>query len=275
MGIHGKKDFLRKASVAGRFYPGSRAALARAVSSLMPDDPDRRDAIAVIAPHAGFVYSGATAGRVLSSINIPDRVVLMGPNHTGMGPAASVMPSGAWEMPTGVVEVDEALAAGILASSPLFKADFEAHLVEHSLEVMLPFVHALNPSARIVPVTVMRADRAECEKMGQAIAGVISAASGPVLILVSSDMNHYESEGTTRAKDARAIEKITALDAQGLLEVTDRQDITMCGVMPAAIAIYAARLLGASRGRLAAYTTSAEASGDTNAVVGYAGVVID
>lgn len=267
------KEYRRKACVAGRFYPGSKKALSNEVSSYMEASP-RADAVAVVSPHAGYMYSGAVAGRVLSSVNIPDRVILLGPNHTGMGTPASVMPSGRWEIPTGEVEVDEALAALVLASSPLFQADFEAHLMEHSLEVMLPFIHAANPSARIVPITIMQADDKECEEMGKALAGVISSAGGKTLMLVSSDMNHYEPDSVTRVKDKLAIERITRLDAKGLLDVADRQDITMCGVIPTAMAIYAAKTLGAKEGRLVGYATSGEVNGDMNAVVGYAGIVI-
>lgn len=274
MTILGKKEFLRKACVAGRFYPASPAALAGMVSSFLENSP-KCDAKAVICPHAGYMYSGATAGRVLSSVNIPDRVILLGPNHTGMGTPASVMPSGRWEIPTGEVEVDGELSSLVLASSSLFQSDFEAHLMEHSLEVMLPFIHAMNPKAKIVPVTIMQADEEECEEMGKALAGVISSVKDRVLILVSSDMNHYEPESVTKVKDRLAIERMAALDAKGLLDVAERQDITMCGVIPAAIAIYAAKMLGAKEGRLVSYTTSGEVNGDLSAVVGYAGVVID
>lgn len=274
MSIIDKKEFVRKSCVAGRFYPASKAALGEMVSTFM-DAGAKQDALAVIAPHAGYVYSGPTAGRVLSSINIPDRIILLGPNHTGMGTPASVMPSGVWESPGGPVEVDDELASMVLASSPLFHSDVTAHLMEHSLEVMLPFVHAANPSARIVPVTIMQADLKECEEMGKALAKVVSSVKDKTLILVSSDMNHYEPENVTRAKDKSAIEKVTALDAKGLLDVADKLDITMCGIIPTAIAICAAKALGATTGRLVSYTTSGEVNGELNSVVGYAGIIID
>lgn len=267
------KKFIRKPCVAGRFYPGTKAGLDESVSAFLVDAP-KEDAKVLISPHAGYMYSGATAGAVFSSANIPDRVILLGPNHTGAGPDASVMPSGSWEIPTGRVEVDEELASQVIASSPLFMSDFEAHVMEHSLEVQLPFVHRINPSAKIVPITVMRANKKECELMGRALARVVTGAKGKTLILVSSDMNHYEPDGVTRKKDLLAIEKMTALDAKGLLEVTGKKDITMCGVLPAAIAIYAAKALGAKSGRLVSHTTSGEASGDMASVVGYAGLII-
>lgn len=268
-----RKELLRKPCVAGRFYPGTRAGLDESVDAFLIDAP-KVEAKVLISPHAGYMYSGKTAGMAFSSVNIPDRVILIGPNHTGAGPNASVMASGAWDIPTGRVEVDEELASEVLASSHLFHSDREAHENEHSLEVQLPFIHRLNPLARIVPITVMSANAKECEEMGKALASVVSKAKGATLIIVSSDMNHYENDGVTRAKDSLAIERITALDARGLLEVTAKNDITMCGVLPAAIAILAAKALGAKAGRLISHTTSGEASGDMDEVVGYAGIVI-
>lgn len=267
------KKFIRKPCVAGRFYPGTKTGLEESVEAFLVDAP-KVDAVVLITPHAGYMYSGATAGAVFSSADIPDRVLLLGPNHTGVGPDASVMPSGSWEIPTGRVEVDEELASTVIASSPLFKSDFEAHEMEHSLEVQLPFIHRVNPSAKIVPITIMRASAKECAEMGRALAGVVTRATGKTLIVVSSDMNHYESDAVTREKDLLAIEKMTALDAKGLLDVTGKEDITMCGVLPAAIAIFAAIALGAKSGRLVSHTTSGEASGDMASVVGYAGLII-
>jgi len=268
-----KKEFIRKPCVAGRFYPGSKAGLEKSVASYLVDTP-KEDALVLICPHAGYMYSGKTAGQAFSSVNIPGRVILIGPNHTGEGPYVSVMASGTWEIPTGQVEIDEELASEVLSSSPLFQRDSAAHENEHSLEVQLPFIRAINPSAKIVPITVMRAGRSECEEMGKALARVISKTRGQTLLLVSSDMNHYEPDEVTRAKDSLAIEKIKALDARGLLEVTGKEDITMCGVLPATIAIFAAKALGARSARLISHTTSGDASGDMHSVVGYAAVVI-
>jgi hypothetical protein len=267
------KKFIRKPCVAGRFYPGTKTGLEESVEAFLVDAP-KEDAVVLISPHAGYMYSGATAGAAFSSANIPERVILLGPNHTGVGPDASVMPSGSWEIPTGRVDVDEELASMVIEASTLFMSDFEAHEMEHSLEVQLPFIHKVNPSAKIVPITVMRASAKECELMARALARVVSGAKGKTLILVSSDMNHYEPDEVTREKDLLAIEKMTALDAKGLLEVTGKKGITMCGVLPAAIAIFAAKALGARSGRLISHTTSGEASGDMASVVGYAGLII-
>lgn len=263
----------RKPCVAGRFYPDDPALLKSAVEKFLVKS-DKERAIAVIAPHAGYVYSGAVAGQVYSSVIIPDTVVLIGPNHTGLGERAAIMPNGSWETPLGSVKVDTELAGAVIESSGLFSADSAAHLMEHSLEVQLPFIHTLNKKASIVPVTVMQASADECAEMGASIAKAISESGKEVLIAVSSDMNHYETEARTREKDRLAIDEVLKLDPAGLLRVAAKKSISMCGVIPAAIALTAAKRLGAKSAKVVKYSTSGEVSGDFKQVVGYAGIII-
>jgi len=265
---------MRRPCVAGRFYPGDRAELVATVKGYLLSRT-RKKAIAVIVPHAGYIYSGAVAGAAYSETVIPDDIILIGPNHTGLGEPASVMENGSWETPLGSVEVNSRLAGLIIDSDAGFTADEEAHTHEHSLEVQLPFIQTLNPEASIVPVTVMHASKTGCVAMGKAIARAIKAWGKDVLIVVSSDMNHYEPDATTREKDKFAIDEVLALEPGRLLDVAARKGITMCGVMPAAIAITAARELGAEKTRLVSYATSGEASGDFAQVVGYAGIIIN
>ncbi|OGQ59356.1 MAG: AmmeMemoRadiSam system protein B [Deltaproteobacteria bacterium RIFCSPLOWO2_02_FULL_53_8] len=265
---------VRRPCVAGRFYPQESETLRGEVSAFLDTGAQAQAATAIMSPHAGYVYSGGVAGAVFSSVVIPDTVVLIGPNHTGLGENAAVMPKGSWQMPFGSMRVNEELAGALVDSSALFAADNAAHLMEHSLEVQLPFLYQLNSSVSIVPVTVMRADIAECEEMGMALAKAVAGCGRDVLIVISSDMTHYESERSAKAKDKLAIARICALDGQGLLDVAEKKDITMCGVIPAVIAIFAAKKLGAKHGRLVRYATSGEVSGDFTQVVGYAGIVI-
>ncbi|MBI5562603.1 MAG: AmmeMemoRadiSam system protein B [Deltaproteobacteria bacterium] len=265
---------VRKPCVAGRFYPQEAAALRENVSQLLANGGTKEKAVAVMAPHAGYVYSGAVAGAVYATVSVPDAVILIGPNHTGLGENAAVMPDGVWRTPLGGAPVNEELAGLCLDSSPLFKGDCSAHLMEHSLEVQLPFIQLLNGSASIVPITVMTADAGDCEEMGAAIASAITAYGKDALIVISSDMNHYEPDKVTRAKDKLAIARVLALDAAGLLLVAGKKDITMCGIIPAAIAIFASKRLGAREAHLVRYATSGEAFGDFSQVVGYAGVMI-
>jgi len=271
---------VRKPCVAGAFYPGEPEALKDEVARfLVPpaefEGAGRTKARALIAPHAGYVYSGHVAGAVYSVAEIPDNVILLGPNHTGMGAAVSVMAQGSWVLPSGTSGINERLAGLILQSSPLFTEDMAAHLREHSLEVQLPFIQAVNPGAEIVPITVMDAGTEEIREMGESLARVIAGFGPDVLLAVSSDMNHYEPDDETRRKDRMAIDMVTALDPVGLLEVTGTEGITMCGVLPAAIALTAAKALGAERARLVKYATSGDTSGDYSQVVGYAGFIIE
>lgn len=264
---------IRKAVVAGHFYPGTPSAVRSAVSGFLKKTA-REKGIAVIVPHAGYIYSGSVAGSVYSSVTIPDTLVLIGPNHTGRGKVASIMDEGSWEMPLGAMEINQELSRLILKANPRFSSDRAAHALEHSLEVQLPFIYSINKGSTIVPLTVMQTGLEECTDMGLAIAKAIKAYGEEVLMVVSSDMNHYESDAKTREKDRLAIDMIKALDAKGLLDVTLREDITMCGVIPAVISIIAAKELGATSAELIKYSTSGEANGDFRQVVGYAGMVI-
>lgn len=265
---------LRKPCVAGRFYPASPASLKADVDGYLVAGSAREKAVALIAPHAGYMFSGHVAGAVYSEAIIPDNIVLIGPNHTGLGADVALMPIGAWETPLGDVGVNEDLASLILDASPLFKSDSAAHLMEHSLEVQLPFIKTLNKKASIVPITVMRAGIDECAELGASIARAVTSYAKDTLIVVSSDMNHYEPDKKTRIKDSMAIDRVLALDPAGLYKVTQDKDITMCGVIPAVIALHASKKLGAKKGRLVKYATSGERGGGMEQVVGYAGIVI-
>jgi AmmeMemoRadiSam system protein B len=265
---------LRKPAVAGQFYPSNpdrlRDFLAEATRS--PTEP--APAIGVVCPHAGYVYSGRVAGAVFGRVQVPDAVILLGPNHTGMGTPASIVSRGAWATPLGPAAIHEELADAVKSANPLFEEDSLAHAHEHSLEVQVPFLLHRNPSARIVPIAFMLRAFAEVEEAGEAVAAALGAFSGPVLMVASSDMTHYERHEQAKEKDAKAIEKVLQLDPRGLLDTTKRFGITMCGVIPTAVLLIAARRLGATQGELVTYATSGEASGDYQSVVGYAGMII-
>ncbi|HXW17053.1 MAG TPA: AmmeMemoRadiSam system protein B [Candidatus Acidoferrales bacterium] len=265
---------LRPAAVAGRFYPGDPAELRRAVQEYAGGAADKSPAIACIVPHAGYIYSGAVAGQVYRSLKIPRRVLLLGPRHFPRGEALAILSEGAWKTPLGDAKIDERLAAEIKRAFPLLREDEVAHSAEHSLEVQLPFLQTLCGDFEFVPV-VLGTDRLETlEALGSAIAKVVAAQRDPVLIVTSSDMNHYENDAITRVKDRLAIDKILALDPRGLHEVVREKGISMCGYAPTVAMLVAARELGAKRAELIAYSTSAEVSGDRDWVVGYAGVIV-
>jgi AmmeMemoRadiSam system protein B len=275
--------YYRGAAVAGAFYPATAAKVTAEAARLVAPDPVRpgaaprspAPAVAVMSPHAGWMYSGALAGRLFARVDVPERVVVMAPNHTGRGARASVWPDGEWRQPGADVPVDEAFARALLAAAPLLEEDREAHVDEHAIEVLLPLLAARQPALRIAPIVLGGLSFAECEVVAAGIARAIGEAGGPTLIVASSDMNHYLPDDLTRALDDRALEPLLALDARGLWDTVRDNHITMCGYIPTTIAVLAARALGATRATLVGHTTSADAGSDPKRVVGYAAVTIE
>ncbi len=264
---------VRQPAVAGQFYPGSRAGLDQAVRNMTGPGPTR-PALGVLVPHAGYMYSGRVAGAVYGSVDLPDTFVIMGPNHTGLGPPASVMTSGMWEMPGGGVVIDATLAAVIVSHSRLLTPDESAHAFEHSIEVQLPFLQVLVGKVKIVPICLMTTTAEQCRDVGMAIAAAVREAAGPVLVVASSDMSHYESQDVAEQKDRLALDRVLGLDPEGLIGAVHGQHISMCGFAPAAAMLYAAGELGATKADLIRYETSGDVTGDYRQVVGYAGVVV-
>lgn len=265
----------RKPVVAGQFYPGSKSSLKSEIERFLKIDAKPRKAIAAVAPHAGYVYSGAVAGKVFASVIVPKRCIVLSPNHTGMGARAAVWAHGSWQIPTGLIPVDEALAKKLLTVTPELTEDTTAHISEHSLEVELPFLLARQPDLTITPICIGRASIDVCRNIGEAIADVIKSENDYILIVASTDMNHYEDQKHTEEKDGMAIKRVETLDAEGLIRTCAQHRISMCGVLPTAIAIFAAKKIGATKATLVQHATSGDISGDYNAVVGYAGFVIE
>ncbi len=266
---------LRHPAVAGRFYPSDPEDLRAETQSYLSQSQHKPiRAIGCIAPHAGYVYSGHVAGAVFAKVEIPERCVVLCPNHTGMGVPLAILSAGAWETPLGDVPIDSQLAESLKRQFPALEEDAAAHRAEHAAEVELPFLQLRQPKLRFVPIAVGTGRFEILEKLGDALADVIAGESSPTLIVASSDMNHYESDAVTRVKDQSAIERILSLDPQGLHHVVTQQNITMCGFGPAIVMLTAARKLGAKSAELVKYATSGDISGDRAMVVGYAGIVV-
>lgn len=269
---------LRHPAVAGRFYPGHpddlRSEASNYLSQVIATGTDVRRAIGCIAPHAGYMYSGHVAGAVFAHIEIPELCVVLCPNHTGMGRALAVMSEGAWETPLGEVLIDANFASKLKLRFPALHEDSAAHRAEHAAEVELPFLQLRQPKLRFVPIAIGTGQFEVLEALGLALGDEISGYSETVLIVASSDMNHYESDAVTRVKDHRAIELILTLDPRGLYDVVTQQDVSMCGFGPAVVMLTAARRLGAKSAELVKYATSGDISGDRDLVVGYAGIVV-
>jgi AmmeMemoRadiSam system protein B len=267
---------LRPPAVAGRFYPDDPVELEATVRRLLDGKGPPAAHVAVLAPHAGYVYSGGVAGAVFGATEVPARVVVMAPNHTGRGARAALWARGAFSLPGDALAVDEELGARWRdAAGGLIEEDHDAHRFEHALEVELPFLRARRPDVRITPAILGDLDADECDQIGRALAAAVAALDEPVLVVASSDMNHYLPDDVTRQRDRRALAPLLALDAQGLFRRVRDEDHSMCGVLPATAMLSYAQARGATRADLVAYATSAEAFGDTTRVVGYAGVVID
>jgi len=268
---------VRQPVVAGRFYPADADALARETAGYLAqaDAPSERSTLLAMAPHAGAVYSGSVAGRTLGAARLAGTLLLLGPNHTGRGARLAVWPDGIWRIPGQDVPVDDALAAALLAAAPQLVPDREAHLGEHSLEVLLPFLRQVRPDCRIVPVAVADPDVTVLAAAAAAMAGVLAGWPQPVSVVVSSDMSHYVSHKTATKLDSLALARALDLDPEGLCRVVREAGISMCGVLPMALGLFLVLALGASSARLAAYATSGEVSGDYDQVVGYAGVLVE
>ncbi len=261
--------------MAGRFYPGDAAVLDAEVTRLLATWAAPRPRLAVMAPHAGYVYSGPIAGRNFAATAVPRRVIVLAPNHTGRGARAAVWARGALALPGDAVPVDEALADAVVGQAGLV-ADREAHRFEHALEVELPFLRAQCPSVTVLPIILGPLDLAGCEAIAGALARATEhLAADEVLLVASSDMNHYLDDATTRRLDERALEPLLALDAAALHARVLDEDLSMCGVVPATVMALWAKARGATRAELVAYGTSGDAFGDRDRVVGYAGVAID
>jgi AmmeMemoRadiSam system protein B len=267
----------RQPAVAGLFYPAQPAQLVAAVQSLLSEvAAPASPAVAAIAPHAGYVYSGRTAAHVFARLEVPRRCMVLAPNHTGLGDArhgGSVYAVGSFVTPAGEVPVDETLAAALLAECGYLEDDPQAHRREHAVEVELPFLLARRPDLTVVPVVLGWVDWPRTRSLGEALAAVVRAAPDPVLLVASSDMNHYESAEVGGEKDRLALAEVERLDGEALLDVTRRHHVTMCGRVPAAAVLHAARMLGAQRAELVHYSHSGMVTGDDSAVVGYAGVI--
>ena len=243
---------LRKPVVAGQFYPSSAKDIKKVISSFADKAALKRDAYGCILPHAGYIYSGNVAVQTVSRVNIKDTLILLGPNHTGLGATFSIMSQGTWETPLGNVEIDTLLANLFLNKSSYLRNDLLAHLEEHSLEVELPILQYFRSDFKIVPIAIKTDNLPILTEVAEDLASVISQnnLSSSVMFVASSDLTHYEPLESVERKDALAIEAIIALDELKLERVVKDSEISMCGFAPVTVLIKAAKLLGGKKGRV-------------------------
>jgi MEMO1 family protein len=267
---------VRSPAVAGRFYPSQVRELTRDLDDYLagPEEAPIESAFGCVVPHAGYMYSGSVAGAVYRRLPPRSTYVILGPNHFGVGAPVAITSSGAWRTPLGEVPVDSELAQALRHACHLLMEDASAHSGEHSLEVQIPFLQRRVKDFSFVPIALAVSGYSALEAVGKGLAQALRTAQRPALVIASSDMNHYEPDAITRVKDRKAIERILALDPQGLYEVLRREDISMCGFGPAIALLTAAKELGAAKCELIRYATSADTSGDRSTVVGYAGIIV-
>jgi AmmeMemoRadiSam system protein B len=266
---------VREAAVAGQFYPRSKTELLREVEGFLARGAGKKiHALGVIAPHAGYIYSGAVAGAVYAHVEVPRRVIVLCPNHTGIGEPLAIISAGSFRTPLGEIAIDTAMAEALKQAFPLLREDAASQAREHAVEVQLPFLQAARHDVSFVPITVGTGQFEVLSALGVVLAKVIAECGEAVLIVASSDMNHYEDDAETRVKDALAIEQVLALQPKGLFQTVHGQKISMCGIGPAVTMLTAALRLGATSAELVKYATSGDVSGDREHVVGYAGIAV-
>lgn len=266
----------RQPAVAGQFYTSDAQALREEVLGYLSQAQPRNTAhtILAMAPHAGYYYSGIIAGVTLGQANLAQTVLLLGPNHTGLGKPFAVWPDGRWMYPGGALAVDAELASLLCEKEPLLTPDTLAHQREHSLEVMVPFLAALNPDTTIVPISISHPSLDTLLGVGKSIGRVLRGFEKPVSILVSSDMSHFVHHELAKQQDSQALDPALHLDAVRFYETVRGNNISMCGVLPMTVGIAAALELGAAESEITAYATSGQVNGELTRVVGYAGLLV-
>jgi AmmeMemoRadiSam system protein B/AmmeMemoRadiSam system protein A len=265
---------VRAAGVAGRFYPGEAVALRRMVDELLGDERGSEDWAAAMIPHAGLQYSGRIAAAVLRRLRIPRTVIVIGPKHTALGMEWAVAPHRTWSLPGMAIASDPELARELAEAVPGLALDALAHQQEHAIEVELPFLARLAPETRVVGIAMGYGDLDGCRRFADGLAAVLRRREDRPLLLISSDMNHFATDEQTRVLDEMALTALEGLDPTTTYETVTQNHISMCGVLPAVIVLETLKQLGTlGKAERVGYATSADVTGDSSRVVGYAGML--
>jgi len=278
---------VRRPAQAGSFYAAEKASLVSQIEKCFlhrlgpgklpkPQEHGERKIVSAVSPHAGYMYSGPVAAHLYSALasdGVPETVVILGPNHYGVGTGISAMVEGVWQTPFGEVEVDSAVAKRICKNSGIIDIDDSAHINEHSVEVQLPFLqYVYGNRFKFIPISMMMQDAETSRNVGESIARSIDNKN--VLVIASSDMSHYEPQRQAERKDRLAINAILKLDEEELQRVVELENISMCGYGPVSSAIVTGKLLGGTSAKVVSYQTSGDITGDYGQVVGYLSATI-
>ncbi len=277
----------RLPAVAGSFYPDNDGELRTQIHQCflhplgpraIPSIPAEKNEnlVGLIVPHAGYTYSGPVAAHSYFQLGISgprQSVVILGPNHSGYGSGVSANTSGAWSTPLGEVPVDDQLGERIVKSSRLIDVEDQAHRTEHSIEVQLPFLQFIYPRQfRFVPVCMKLQDLETSKDVGDAVARAVQDTGA--LLLASSDWTHYEPQERAASKDKAALEALVAIDPDRFHRTIEENRVSACGYGPVTAMIHASKILGAKKAELLSYHTSGDVTGEKDAVVGYAAVML-
>jgi len=264
----------RPTAAAGTFFDADPAALARTVDALLSGERTQEEWPAALVPHAGLRYSGRIAADVLRRLKIPKHVIVIGPKHTGLGMEWAVAPHQTWLLPGGSIASDFVLARKLCQAIPGLEMDAAAHQREHAIEVELPLLARLAPEARVVGIALGHADLPACRRFAEGLADLLRQLDPAPLLLISSDMNHFAADAENRRLDALALQALERRDPELLYRTVHEHSISMCGVLPAVIVLETLRLLGRlKKTERVGYATTADVTGDTSRVVGYAGML--
>jgi len=271
---------IRKPAVAGQFYPANPSVLRKTIEEcflheigpkkLLPVEGSK--VIGLRGPHAGYIYSGPVAAHsylALSAIASYDLIIILGPNHYGIGSGIAVPAAKAWQTPLGEVSIAKDASEDLVETSGIIDIDDLAHIQEHSIEVQVPFLqYIFNKPFKILPVSMLFQDKKTAIDVGEAVAQV--AMKWKAFIIASSDLTHYEPHDVASKKDQQLIKAIENLDVDAHYETLRKINITACGYGPIAAVMTASKILGARNGTLLQYATSGDTGGNKNSVVGYA-----
>lgn len=265
---------VRQPVVAGTFYPSDAATLKAQIEGFIDKGCKKEKAFGIVAPHAGYMYSGKVAGAVFSHAAIPEAALILAPNHSGYGPPYSIWPDGSWRTPLGDVAIDVELVQELISECDLLEKDRDAHRAEHSAEVMVPFLQYFNPEIKLAVIVISSDNFNELKTIGANISSALGRIRPDILVIASSDMTHYEPQQSAKKKDRMAINEILALNEDGLYDTVLGMNISMCGISPAIALLVCSKERGARSGELVLYRTSGDTTGDYEQVVGYAGIII-
>lgn len=274
--------YIRTPAVAGMFYSGEKKELKKSINDCflhkfgpgkIPPSNNKKKIFGVICPHAGYAYSGPIACHSFYEIssNLPELIIIVGPNHWGIGSNVATMTDSKWQTPLGEVEVDSETAEEISNMTKIIEIDNFSHSREHSLEVQIPILQEISKNFRILPIALINQSKEVAHQIGLAIANI--ARKKKVMIIGSSDFTHYEPNEFAHKQDAALIEPILKLDVDRFYDVLTKKDVSACGYGAIASTMIACKDLGAKKGELLKYATSGDITGDMSSVVGYGSII--